>query len=99
MDRAKHMDENVAALNFEATSNHVEEEVSSRRTHLKFGKKKLKSVEPPSFFTGLRCLVEMSPSISSFFFFCFKKVIKRLVDPSQYNYIEPLNFSISLNFD
>jgi hypothetical protein len=47
----------------------------------------------------LRCLVEMSPSISSFFFFCFKKVIKRLVDPSQYNYIEPLNFSISLNFD
>jgi len=50
MDRAKHMDENVAALNFEATSNHVEEEVSSRRTNLK----------PPSFFKGLRCLVEMS---------------------------------------
>lgn len=75
MDRAKHMDENVAALNFEATSNHVEEEVSSRRTNL--------NLKPPSFFKGLRCLVEMSlPFLPFFFFFCFKKVIKRLIDPS-----------------
>uniref|UniRef100_A0A2K2BBB1 Uncharacterized protein n=1 Tax=Populus trichocarpa TaxID=3694 RepID=A0A2K2BBB1_POPTR len=77
MDRAKHMDENVAALNFEATSNHVEEEVSSRRTNLKFGKKKLKSVEPPSFFKGLRCLVEMSLLFLAFSFL-FQEATKLL---------------------